>query len=84
MSSCEAVGGFDLCLDQALRLSRLDLKLRSSPCPRCEGPVLDEAGAITSFCTKCSYVWLSEYVHNPLADYIQLDEDLIDEFDIAF
>ena len=62
----------------------LDLKLTSATCAKCENPVLDEIGTISSFCNTCSYVWMSEFTHNPLAEYILLDYDLYTEFDTIF
>ena len=36
---------------------------------------------MTSFCNKCSYVWISEFVHNPLADLVSQDQELVNDFE---
>jgi len=50
-------------------------------CPNCEIPVLDDIEKLTSYCDSCATVWMSDKLSNPLADYVDVDEELIVDFD---
>ena len=46
--------------------------------------MLDEIGLMTSCCSKCTHIWMTNKMLNPLAKYIKVDFELLDKFDVVF
>lgn len=51
-------------------------------CPRCDAPVIDELGLMTTYCEQCTHVWMSSKILNPIGKHVKVDRDLLEEFDI--
>ena len=60
------------------------MQLTSKGCGTCSAPLLDDLERVTSYCDACGTVWLDKVVHNPLAEVINLDVEMIARFDEIF
>lgn len=48
----------------------------------CDQLVLDTCGQMLSFCSHCNHDWVIGKMSNPLADVVQVDQGLVDDFDV--
>ena len=81
---CESVGGVDAAINQAFHSANEDIQFSDATCPTCDAAVLDEIGLMTSCCIKCTHIWMTNKMLNPLAKYIKVDFELLDKFDVVF